>query len=519
MVGHGNDPLKDFHYDENTLEEYVLGQLLPDEEDTIRQHISHCPLCRARVTDIQVFCRELTSELRSTLEQPQPGPALSFDHIAPEWRKPPRRVTLLYRLEQVMPSASSVFFIGLLVAAFLLLIPSSDTVALRSLELVKNYQGPPAVVAASTDSGLIIVQLSSGSGAQVIDHLSYLDNPRNLQISPDGHWLALQQGRTLHIIAIEHSSIRAHMRIPLNETADWAWSPDSQTLAYTDGAGQLAIFDTATQTHYVLVPADEHAWGKPVWSNDSRQIAYASVEPLPTVDATPSRQSIWRVNPATGYRVELAHNPNPGESLLLATAWSQNADALLVWDINTSTGGNLPTIYRLDVLAHRLESVAGQSLAQGNQLAWPVSSRSITFAVNQDQLTTLDLSRGTQTPILDAIPWPQNLAWSPNGAWAAYTVPGAAGGKGLYQYAVFEGEFRQIELPGGATEKAVSWAGPEHLFVIRQPHNTSFCELWIVPLTTGEAPQRILTYARLPQTGPYIGWRWQDVLAMQVTAR
>ena len=88
----------------------------------------------------------------------------------------------------------------------------------------------------------------------------------------------------------------------------------------------------------------------------------------------------------------------------------------------------------------------------------------------------------------------------------------------MYLFALHENELRPVELPGGAGEKAVFWAGAEHLFVIRQPQNTFISELWLVPLTTGEPPQRVLTNLRQPLTGPYNGWRWHDILAAQVIA-
>ena len=84
-----------------------------------------------------------------------------------------------------------------------------------------------------------------------------------------------------------------------------------------------------------------------------------------------------------------------------------------------------------------------------------------------------------------------------------------ADGRGLYIFTPHEGTVRQIELPSGATEKAVFWAGMEHLFVIRQHDSAS--ELWIVALTSDTPPHRILTNIPTPASG----WRWQDVITVQ----
>lgn len=512
MVSNGNHPLEQPHYDEIALEEYVLGQLLPDEEDAIRQHLVLCATCRARVAEYQAACQTIRADLAKELDKVAPGPQVSFDRISAEWRKPPRRVHVFYRLQRLTPSTSSLVMLTLFIVAFLLLMPSSDTAALRSLDLASDYNGPPAVMAASTDHGLVVLRMDGGE-VEVISRMSYMINPRNLQFSPDGQWLALQQGSTLHIIETRDEGTR--IKVPLQETADWSWSPDSQSLAYTDGAGQLAVYNVKSQTSRVLVPAEECAWGMPVWTNNGQHIAYASVSPLPAGSNFTYQQSIWRVDPVSGFRVELTRNPTPGETLLVPASWINDDAALLVWDVNAGAVGSLPTLYQVDAVAHDIRQIQGQSLAQGLRLAWPVSPQGIALAVHSDQLVFLHLDEGRRQYIPDQLPRPYNVAWAPNGAWMAYTVSGVAEGQGLYLFALQDGQLRQIELPQGATEKAVSWAGPEHLFAIRQPPDSSIAELWLVSLTTNDPPQRIMTNVRMPQTGPYVGWRWQDVLAMQ----
>lgn len=516
MVGNGNHPLNPSHVDEDTLQEYVLGQLLPDQEEQIRQHIAACPVCRAAAADIQLFCRRVSLDLHKELDSTAPGPQLSFERIAPEWRKPPRRVALMFRAQRLVPGASLALLLALFVTAVLVLFPSDDAAALRSLDLIDDYDGPPAVIAASTEHGLVVVRLSAG-GSEVVSYLPEIYDPRHLQFSPDGRWLAYQQGRTLYARDLHAGG--SSIRFQVHETAEWAWSPDGQMLAYTDGNGQLVVFDTLAQTSRVLVPADESAWGAPVWTADSTQIAYAVVKPLPSADRPYTRQGIWRVTVATGYRVELARNPAAGETLLIPAAWGRADTVLLAWDVSAGADGLPPTLYRVDVTAHNLEPLEGYSAAQGTRLAWPVGPQGTALISRQDHLVALQLDETlSETVLPDSIPWPQALEWAPNGAWFAYTVAGAAGGEGAYLFALEEGELRPIELPGGAAEKAVVWAGAEHLFVIRQPEATSLSELWMVPLTTGEPPQRVMTNMQLPTTGPYNGWRWHDILAAQVIA-
>lgn len=513
MAGNGNYPLNQSHYDEVTLQEYVLGQLLPDQEEEIRQHLAGCSTCRAELAEIQLFCRRLSSELDHRLDKARPESPLRFDRIADEWSKPPRRVTWRFRLQRLIPSTTSALILILLVLVSLFLRSSGDSTALRSLELAERYDGPAVMVAAATNDGLAVLQLSAEK-TKVVTYLSSIIDPRNLQFSPDGQWLALRDGLTLHVIETRKSG--DHLRLPVTDSADWSWSPDSTRLAYTDGSGQLAVFDTALQTSQVLVPASEYAWGMPVWTQDSQQIAYAVAFPLPNSGEIVLQQGLWRVHPASGYRVQIADNPDAGHSLLVPAAWANMDSALLAWDASEGPAGHLTTLYRIDTGAHGLDRLEDRSLAQGTRLIWPVNSQGITLVTRHERLVTLNLSDKTRQYILTSLPWPQSLAWSPNGAWMAYTVSGAAEGEGLFLFATDEGELRTIHLPGGATEKTVAWAGAEHLFVFRQRQDNSVTELWLVSITTGQAPQRIMTNVRLPDAASSSSWQWNDVLATQI---
>ncbi|NDJ76105.1 MAG: hypothetical protein GYB65_07585 [Chloroflexi bacterium] len=515
MVSNGNHPLAP-HYDDLTLEEFVLGQLLPDEEQAIRQHLAVCPSCRSTVTTIQALCRDVQSALYQTLDNAQPGPNLSFDTISTQWRTPPRRVTWLYRLQQqVVLSASTTLLIVLFVLAFLLLVPSDHPTMLGNLEIIEEYSGPPAVIAANTDQGLVVVQLRTND-TQVVKQFDHITQPRDMAFSPDGHWLALQQSYTLHIIETVDAGIS--VRIPIREGAAWAWSPDSQSLAYTDGTGQLAVFDVTAQVNRTMVPAAENAWGLPVWTADSSQLAYAASFPLPTETGVRVRQSLWRVSLSSGYRVELARNPAPAETLLVPTAWIDDDAALVAWDMAAVATGRFPTLYQVDVAAHQVAELLAQSLTQGVRLAWPVSAQDTAMALCDGQLTLLNMQDDTRQPITVQIPLPFTLAWSPNGAWAAYIVPSQIEGGGLYAYAPQDSTLRAVQLPAGATEKAVYWADAEHVFVVRQAVDKPVTELWLASVTADEPPQRIISDVVIPSSDAYSGWRWQDVMATQVLA-
>jgi hypothetical protein len=499
MAGSGKHPVEQIHYDEITLQEYSLGQLLPEEDEIIRAHLATCATCRVHAEAVAAVARRVQRDLRNTLDNATPSARLNFDTIKAEWHKPPRRTSFLYRLQEIVPAGPAVILLSVLALVFLLFMPSSGTVALRSLELPGGYDGPPAIVAAGTDYGLVLIRLSENE-VKPVARLAYLTRPRNIQFSTDGQWVAVGQGSTLHIIATQDETV--HARIDITDGAGWAWSPDGAVLAYTDGWGRLALFEAAAQNSREMVPADEGAANVPIWSQDGSAIAYASGD------------SLWRLDPATGYRSELVRNPAPDSVLLVPAAWSTDGTVLLAWDQVAAARGASPALYRVDVLAHRLEQIPGSTLAQGDNLAWPLSTQERVLTAQDNRLVLVNVIDGQQQTVPAQIPRPAALDWAPNGAWAATIVPGAPGGEGLYLYAPQDGELKPVALPGDASEQDVIWAGPEHLFVIRQT-DSGASELWSVPLTNGDDPARILTNARQPETGTLGGWQWDNVLAVR----
>ena len=102
MVSNGDHPLNT-HYDETTLEEYVLGQLLPDDEQKIRQHLLSCSQCRTTVSELQWLTKQLKTKLHDDLDDAEPDSPLSFDKIAEDWRKPRRGADFAYHAQRSDP--------------------------------------------------------------------------------------------------------------------------------------------------------------------------------------------------------------------------------------------------------------------------------------------------------------------------------------------------------------------------------------------------------------------------------
>ncbi len=511
MAGDGNTPLKtsDDHPDDLVLQEYALGQSEAEQAAEVGQHIAQCARCRARVEEWRQFGERLAADLRRDLDRVTPAEPLEFSRIARQWRVPRRRTSpaTIWRLS--FPA----LLLGLLLWMAFWLVSGRRTAALRALDLLEDYDGPPVVLAAVTDRGLVVVRLVPGE-VRLEQRLSYVTHPAGLQLAPDGEWLAFTQDRILHILGTRAGG--AHLEIPLAGLAGWAWSPDGSALAYTDGAGQLWLFERHTLSSRLLVPASESAWGKLAWNPDGTQIAYVTARPLPPVAGGATHQSLWRVDVLSGLRVELARRLPEAGALLSAEAWLASGEGLLAWETSPADGENLATLYQVDVSGHLLTALDGKVPVQGENLSWPLGPQARALVWDGRNLVIWHLQEQKKQPLAGQLAWPQTVDWSADGAWLAAVLAGAPPGQGVILFALEASTLRAISLPADATERAIFCGGPEHLFVIRQPQGRETAEVWLVSLVERAAPRRLMSSVALPEAGPYNGWRWDDVFALRV---
>lgn len=516
MARHGDHSLGETHthqghYDSATLAAYALDQLPAAQNQEIGQHLAECAICRIVVAAEQDLAHSIADELHRTLGTSFPGPGMSFGPIAQVWRKTPRRVMLAHRLERLLSGFALVPLALLLVLAAVTLAPSRDTRALRALNVTRDYSGPPTLVALALEDGIAIVRLAP-ERSQIVRTVRHVRDVSSLDFAPDGRWLAFRRGGMLNVVEIVTGG--AHFKLPVRAAGKWAWSPDGGVLAYTDGGGQLLTFAPQSQMHSVLVPASEGAWGNPVWSTDGRQIAYAVGAAGRLGSALDvGTQAIWRVERATGYRVEIVHNPAPQIRLLVPTAWPKSGTLLATWDALTGAPGSRTVFYRIDLLQRPAAPLAVDSLAREDRRAWLVSTKNAPPALSTNRLSALPLPVELAGAVSIHFPAPITVNWAPGTARLATVVPGQAAGEGLFVYAVDAEQIVSVPLPGETPVEAAYWAGPEHLSVIRRPDGAAHAELWLAPANGDETPLRLVTNLPLPHTA---SWTWRDVLAARV---
>ncbi len=516
MARHGDDSLGDAHthqghYDAATLAAYALDQLSAAQARAVERHLSVCAACRIAVAARQDFAHSIAGELHRTLDASVPGPGVSFDPVARVWRHAPRHVTLAYRRARLLGGFALVSLTLAFVLAAVALAPSRETLALRALNVTEDYSGPPALVALALEDGIAIVRLAP-KRSQIVRTVRHVRDVSNLDFAPDGRWLAFKRGKTLNVV--EAASGGMHLKLPVRAAAAWAWSPDGKTLAYTDGTGQLTVFSPQSQTQSVLVPASEGAWGKPVWSADGRQIAYAVGAAGRLGNALDvGIQAVWRVERATGYRVEIVRNPAPQVRLLVPAAWPEAGTLLATWDALAEAPGSHATLYRIDLIRRPAAPLAVDSLAREDWRARLVSAGSVSPPLSTDRLSALPLPVELAGLAPSHLRAPVEVDWAPGAALLAAVVPDRADGGRLLVYTPNAEQAVSVYLPGEAPVEAAYWAGPEHLFVIRRPDGAMRAELWLVAASGDQTPQRLVSDVPLPHAA---SWTWRDTLAARV---
>lgn len=499
------------HYDAATLAAYALDQLPAAQARAVEQHLVACAACRIAVTAQRDFAHSVADELHRILDTSFPGSDVSFEPVTRAWRVAPRRITLPYRLERLLSGFALVALILALALAGVALTPSRETLALRALNVTEDYSGPPTLVALALEDGITIVQLAP-ERSQIVRTIHHVRKVSNLDFAPDGRWLAFRRGKTLSVVEVTTDGI--HLKLPVRATATWAWSPDGKTLAYTDGAGQLLAFSPQSQTQSVLVPAAEGAWGRPVWSADGRQIAYAvgaAGRLGSALDVGP--QAIWRVERATGYRVEVIRNPAPQVRLLVPAAWPEAGTLLATWDALAAAPGSHAALYRIELVRRPAAPLAVDSLAREDWRTRTVRAESSSLALNAGRLSALPLPVELAGLAPNYLRAPVEVDWAPGAALLAAVVPDQPGSEQLLVYTPDAEQTVPVRLPGETPVEAVYWAGPEHLFVIRRPDGARHADLWLVTASGDGTPQRLVSDIPLPHAA---SWTWRDALSAHV---
>lgn len=191
------------------------------------------------------------------------------------------------------------------------------------------------------------------------------------------------------------------------------------------GCGQLVTLDPGSLETRPLVgdvggcPDESGLWPRPAWSLDGKRLAYL----MPWTTDDPDGAGPWLYEPATGEQRQLKQCAECFEIDI-------SPDGSLVAYLELSREGPALTVLGVDSGEERRVMLAGPPgrpvfSPDGDKIALPVvGGRSGIYLV--DLGVAADPALGTPT-LLHGIVDAANLAWSPDGAWIAYTQTGRIG--------------------------------------------------------------------------------------------
>lgn len=167
-------------------------------------------------------------------------------------------------------------------------------------------------------------------------------------ISPTAKRVAVAARGDIFTLPAEHGAVRQITRGSNARDRDVAWSPDGRHLAYwsdADGTYQLYVADQSGEGEPRKVTTDQKFYpGPPVWSPDSKKIAFSDKEP-----------KLYIVDVASGARTEVYHLrynyftefswSHDSKNLAFTKGQANGFSSIWNWDLEAGTETQLTSSY------------------------------------------------------------------------------------------------------------------------------------------------------------------------------
>lgn len=354
--------------------------------------------------------------------------------------------------------------------------------------------------------------------------------------SADGRWIAYSKDDILWAFDTSQGKERA---ISETSTAQFAWSPAGERLAYLSPAGVLDLWDASEQRSQILVPADPAATLiRFAWNRDGNGLVYEA-------------QGVWssRLGEVSlhGTSSTLYESANSQRAPHLAD-WSPDGRWLLFW------AGPLSSEAEMDGLPFCLLAAGGaprclqeKVLLHADGFSWSPENR-LAFAAGGGRETWVNKGLAwvdpRDTPLTlnwlvkpeeQAVSYP---AWSPDGRRVAYSAgppvaaaqayerrDAALAARGIWTVDVAGGKKTQLTHDEGYRDERPLWSNDGgHLLFARLGQGGA--SLWLMEPDGGAMKRVVDELTPLPDaTGEYgyIDWSswydwWRVPVAPQVPA-
>ncbi len=266
---------------------------------------------------------------------------------------------------------------------------------------------------------LAVVNKFSGELSDLVDGKSGYLFSAGAKWSPDGNYLAFQQGKALYTLFVdEQGKAVGEPRLVIESTDDWSsdpeWSPDgTKILSSSSEVGIFSIFNLADGTieKYNLL----QKFSYPTWSPDGASIAFLG----PSLVGEREQVNVFHLATKKNKMLTEEH------SGVLYYAWSVDGREIAYGDGDAKKAGP----YLVDVSNEKRENLVRAPFSRVAHLNWSPDGKYLGFIGNLvDQrspfatarLFVLERSTGRLKPLsplegLSQACGTDNFAWSPDG--------------------------------------------------------------------------------------------------------
>jgi len=385
---------------------------------------------------------------------------------------------------------------------------------------------PLGMLAYLKGSDLWVKPLPDGQARQVTAG----GNTMSPRWSPSGQWLVYHKDCELRMVRSSGADTRTVS--PKAKVNIFAWSPVSDTLAYTTRTGSLWVVSANDWRERELIASagDQPGFGvlSMAWSPDGEWLTYGREDVVKEGQPPDRYAALWRMRIDGSGAEELFNTGTPAQDGFTVARWSPDSQHILFWPVRLFSPSLLADGTSLMVIpangGQPMEPVHSM-LARDDFLAWSPDGKLLAITVGEGRETwshkriaLVELTSGQLTYLTDEKIAAFSPVWSPDGQRLAYVAaPDIGFGSGgevakagaakrrIWVMKRDGSEKRQLTHDAAYRDERPLWsADGSHLLFVRLDQSGR-ASLWLMR-DDGSEEQRVADLSPAPDWFGYYGY-------------